>query len=146
LRKFSDNVLTFQVSKESIQRSIISKYKKGSEVNLELPLTMEKFLSGHLVQGHVDTVTSVLKVNEISEDLWNYEFKNNDYKYLVDKGSVTVNGISLTVVNPTDEHFTVAVIRETYDRTNFKNLNVDSIVNIEFDIMAKYVERFLNDK
>jgi riboflavin synthase len=107
---------------------------------------MEKFLSGHLVQGHVDTVTSVLKVNEISEDLWNYEFKNNDYKYLVDKGSVTVNGISLTVVNPTDEHFTVAVIRETYDRTNFKNLNVDSIVNIEFDIMAKYVERFLNDK
>jgi len=146
LRKFSDNVLTFQVSKESIQRSIISKYNKGSEVNLELPLTMEKFLSGHLVQGHVDTVTSVLKVNEISEDLWNYEFKNNDYKYLVDKGSVTVNGISLTVVNPTDEHFTVAVIRETYDRTNFKNLNVDSIVNIEFDIMAKYVERFLNDK
>jgi riboflavin synthase len=139
-------VLTFQVSKESIQRSIISKYNKGSEVNLELPLTMEKFLSGHLVQGHVDTVTSVLKVNEISEDLWNYEFKNNDYKYLVDKGSVTVNGISLTVVNPTDEHFTVAVIRETYDRTNFKNLNVDSIVNIEFDIMAKYVERFLNDK
>ena len=146
LRKFSDNVLTFQVSKESIQRSIISKYNKGSEVNLELPLTMEKFLSGHLVQGHVDTVTSVLKVNEISEDLWNYEFKNNDYKYLVDKGSVTVNGISLTVVNPTDEHFTVAVIRETYNRTNFKNLNVDSIVNIEFDIMAKYVERFLNDK
>ncbi len=119
--------------------------KKNTEINLELPLTMNKFLSGHLVQGHVDTISSVLKIDEISSDLWNFVFKNNDYKYLVDKGSVTINGVSLTVVNPNNEEFTVAIIRETFNRTNFNKLKLGSSVNIEFDIMAKYVERALND-
>jgi riboflavin synthase len=146
LRRYEGKLLNFQVSKESISRSIISEYEIGKLVNLELPLTMETFLSGHIVQGHVDTVTTVLKIEKVSDDQWNYNFKNNNFKYLVDKGSITVNGVSLTIVNPKDDIFTVAIIRETYDRTNFNKLEVGSFVNIEFDIMAKYVERALNDK
>ena len=107
---------------------------------------METFLSGHIVQGHVDTITTVSSIEEVSDDLWNYYFKNNNYKYLVDKGSITINGVSLTLVNPTDKQFSISIIRETYDRTNFNNLQVGTSVNIEFDIMAKYVERALNDK
>ena len=146
LRGYHGKVLNFQVSKETISRSIISEYEIGKLVNLELPLTMETFLSGHIVQGHVDTVTTVLKIEKVSDDQWNYNFKNNNFKYLVDKGSITVNGVSLTIVNPKDDIFTIAIIRETYDRTNFNKLEVGSFVNIEFDIMAKYVERALNDK
>jgi riboflavin synthase len=146
LRRYEGKLLNFQVSKESISRSIISEYEIGKLVNLELPLTMETFLSGHIVQGHVDTVTTVLKIEKVSDDQWNYNFKNNNFKYLVDKGSITVNGVSLTIVNPKDDIFTIAIIRETYDRTNFNKLEVGSFVNIEFDIMAKYVERALNDK
>jgi riboflavin synthase len=146
LRGYDSKILNFQVSKESISRSIISEYEIGKLVNLELPLTMETFLSGHIVQGHVDTVTTVLKIEKVSDDQWNYNFKNNNFKYLVDKGSITVNGVSLTIVNPKDDIFTIAIIRETYDRTNFNKLEVGSFVNIEFDIMAKYVERALNDK
>jgi riboflavin synthase len=146
LRRYEGKLLNFQVSKESISRSIISEYEIGKLVNLELPLTMETFLSGHIVQGHVDTVTTVLKIEKVSDDQWNYNFKNNNFKYLVDKGSITVNGVSLTIVNPKDDIFTIAIIRETYDRTNFNKLEVGSFVNIEFDIMAKYVERALHDK
>ena len=107
---------------------------------------MDKFLSGHLVQGHVDTTTSVLNIEKVSDDLWDYQFSNNNFNYLVDKGSITINGVSLTVVSPDEEKFSVSVIRETFNRTNFNKLQVGSLVNVEFDIMAKYVERFLDDK
>ena len=121
-------------------------YVNGVNVNLELPLTMETFMSGHMVQGHVDTLTTVTDIEKVSDDLWNFFFKNNNFKYIVDKGSITINGVSLTLVNPSDDNFSVSIIRETFDRTNFNNLKVGSSVNIEFDIMAKYVERALNDK
>ena len=146
LRDYDNEILRFQVSQETVKRSIISNYKKGSHVNLGLPLTMDKFLSGHLVQGHVDTTTSVLNIEKVSDDLWDYEFANKNYSYLVDKGSITINGVSLTVVSPDEEKFTVSVIRETFNRTNFNKLQVGSLVNVEFDIMAKYVERALDDK
>ena len=124
LRDYDNEILRFQVSQETVKRSIISNYKKGSHVNLELPLTMDKFLSGHLVQGHVDTTTSVLNIEKVSDDLWDYEFSNKNYSYLVDKGSITINGVSLTVVSPDEEKFTVSVIRETFNRTNFNKLQV----------------------
>ena len=146
LRGYDDSSLIFQVSKELITRSIINNYSSGDHINLELPLTMETFLSGHIVQGHVDTITTVSNIEQVSDDLWNFFFSNNSYKYIVDKGSITINGVSLTVVSPSVDTFSVAIIRETYDRTNFNNLKVDSPVNVEFDIMAKYVERALNDK
>ena len=146
LSDYDNRILKFQVSQETVNRSVISNYEKGSMVNLELPLTMDKFLSGHLVQGHVDTTTSVLNIEKVSDDLWDYQFSNNNFNYLVDKGSITINGVSLTVVSPDEEKFSVSVIRETFNRTNFNKLQVGSLVNVEFDIMAKYVERFLDDK
>ena len=146
LRRYDKKSLNFQVSTESKERSIIKDYKNGENVNLELPLTMETFLSGHIVQGHVDTLTTVTDIQKISDDLWNFFFKNNNFNYLVDKGSITINGVSLTLVNPSEDNFSVSIIRETFDRTNFNKLKVGSSVNIEFDIMAKYVERALNDK
>jgi riboflavin synthase len=146
LSDYDNKILKFQVSQETVNRSVISNYEKGSIVNLELPLTMDKFLSGHLVQGHVDTTTSVLNIEKVSDDLWDYQFSTNNSNYLVDKGSITINGVSLTVVSPDEEKFSVSVIRETFNRTNFNKLQVGSLVNVEFDIMAKYVERFLDDK
>ena len=146
LRSYEERYLNFQVSTESKERSIIKEYVNGVNVNLELPLTMETFMSGHMVQGHVDTLTTVTDIEKVSDDLWNFYFQNNNFKYIVDKGSITINGVSLTLVNPSDDNFSVSIIRETFDRTNFNNLKVGSSVNIEFDIMAKYVERALNDK
>ena len=146
LSDYDNKILKFQVSQETVNRSVISNYEKGSIVNLELPLTMDKFLSGHLVQGHVDTTTSVLNIEKVSDDLWDYHFSTNNSNYLVDKGSITINGVSLTVVSPDEKKFSVSVIRETFNRTNFNKLQVGSLVNVEFDIMAKYVERFLDDK
>ena len=146
LSDYDNKILKFQVSQETVNRSVISNYEKGSIVNLELPLTMDKFLSGHLVQGHVDTTTSVLNIEKVSDDLWDYHFSTNNSNYLVDKGSITINGVSLTVVSPDEKKFSVSVIRETFNRTNFNKLQVGSLVNVEYDIMAKYVERFLDDK
>ena len=80
-----------------------------------------------------------------NKDLWTFEFNSNNSKYLVDKGSVTINGVSLTVVNPNKNSFKVAVIDETYKRTNFQFLEADSQVNIEYDIISKYVERLIID-
>jgi len=140
----SDNI-NFQISNESINRSIIKNYKIDSCVNLETPVTPNDFLSGHVVQGHVDEVSNVIDVIEQENNLWEFKFSSNNSKYLVDKGSVTVNGVSLTTNNPNKSEFTVAVIEETYKRTNFQYLEPGSQVNIEYDILSKYVERFIND-
>ena len=145
VRDIQENKLIFQISNESRNRSIIKGYKDNVSVNLELPTTIKDFLSGHIVQGHVDEISEVLDITEDKKDLWTFEFNSNNSKYLVDKGSVTVNGVSLTVVNPNKHSFKVAVIDETYKRTNFQFLQADSQVNIEYDIISKYVERLIID-
>jgi riboflavin synthase len=146
LRDYSDNFLNFQVSDETFKRTIAKNYNVGSKTNLELPATLSTFLSGHIVQGHVDTTSEVLKIEENENNLWTYYFKNTESKYIVDKGSITINGISLTVVNPDSDSFNVAVISETYERTNLQYLKDGSLVNIEYDILAKYMEQMINDK
>ena len=146
LRDYKNDFLNFQVSEETFNRTVAKEYKKDVKTNLELPATLTTFLSGHIVQGHVDTTSVVTNIVENDNNLWTYHFKNTDTRYIVDKGSVTINGISLTVVNPDKEEFSVAVINETYQRTNLKYLKTGSIVNIEYDILAKYMERMINDK
>ena len=146
LRDYENNLLNFQVSGETFNRTIAKEYKTGSKINLELPATMSTFLSGHIVQGHVDTTSEVIKIEENENNLWTYNFKITDSKYIVDKGSITINGISLTVVDPNEESFSVAVISETYQRTNLQYLKNGSLVNIEYDILAKYMEKMINDK
>ena len=146
LRDYENDLLNFQVSDETLHRTIAKGYKTGSKINLELPATMSTFLSGHIVQGHVDTTTEVINIEENDNNLWTYYFKISDSKYVVDKGSITINGISLTVVDPNKESFSVAVISETYQRTNLQYLKNGSLVNIEYDILAKYMEKMINDK
>ena len=146
VRNIQENNLEFQISNESKNRSIIKGYKKNVNVNLELPTTVNEFLSGHIVQGHVDEISEVLNISEDNKNLWSFEFNSNNSKYLVDKGSVTINGVSLTVVNPNKHTFKVAVIDETYKRTNFQFLEANSQVNIEYDIISKYLERLIIDK
>ena len=97
------------------------------------------------VGTNIEDSKKCLSISEDNNNLWTFEFNSNNSKYLVDKGSVTINGVSLTVVNPNKHSFKVAVIDETYKRTNFQFLEADSQVNIEYDIISKYVERLIID-
>ena len=142
----SDESYVVTAIEETMQKTSLGELQIGDLVNLERCMMLGSRLDGHMVQGHVDTLTTVTDIEKVSDDLWNFYFQNNNFKYIVDKGSITINGVSLTLVNPSDDNFSVSIIRETFDRTNFNNLKVGSSVNIEFDIMAKYVERALNDK
>ena len=145
LREYINKDLLFQISDETISRTSLNKDHCGY-VNMELPLTVNTLLSGHIVQGHVDGVIELDEVTKLDNELWNFYFKNADEKYIVDKGSITINGISLTVVEPDKDKFSVAVIEETYKRTNLKHLKINSSVNVEYDIVIKYLEKLNYDK
>jgi len=145
LKSLEDNNINFQISNESINRSIIKNYKIDSYVNLETPVKANDFLSGHIVQGHVDEVAKVIDITEEENNLWEFIFSSNNSKYLVDKGSVAINGVSLTTNRPNESEFTITVIDETYKRTNFQYLEPGTQVNIEYDILSKYIERLIND-
>ena len=145
LREYINKDLLFQISDETISRTSLNKDHCGF-VNMELPLTINSLLSGHIVQGHVDGVIELEEVTKLDNELWNFYFKYADEKYIVDKGSITINGISLTVVEPDKDKFSVAVIEETYKRTNLKHLKMNSSVNVEYDIVIKYLEKLNYDK
>jgi len=145
LREYINKDLLFQISDETISRTSLNKDHCGF-VNMELPLTVNSLLSGHIVQGHVDGVIELDEVTKLDNELWNFHFKYADEKYIVDKGSITINGISLTVVEPDKDKFSVAVIEETYKRTNLKHLKINSSVNVEYDIVIKYLEKLNYDK
>ena len=145
LREYINKDLLFQISDETISRTSLNKDHCGF-VNMELPLTVNSLLSGHIVQGHVDGVIELDEVTKLDNELWNFHFKYADEKYIVDKGSITINGISLTVVEPDKDKFSVAVIEETYKRTNLKHLKMNSSVNVEYDIVIKYLEKLNYDK
>ena len=145
LREYINKDLLFQISNETMSRTSLNKDHCGF-VNMELPLTVNSLLSGHIVQGHVDGVIELDEVTKLDNELWNFHFKYADEKYIVDKGSITINGISLTVVEPDKDKFSVAVIEETYKRTNLKHLKINSSVNVEYDIVIKYLEKLNYDK
>ena len=141
------NSYTVTAMKETLDRSNLGLLKVGDRVNVERSMLMNGRLDGHIVQGHVDG-TAVCKEMRDADGSTYYTF---EYKFdremaergyfTVDKGSVTVNGVSLTVCNPTENTFTVAIIPYTHDKTNFCNIHVGSVVNIEFDILGKYIAR-----
>lgn len=142
-----DNKYTVTAIKETLERSNLGLLKEGDKVNLERSMIMNGRLDGHIVQGHVDQTAKCVEIRE-ADGSWyfkfEYEFDREMAKkgyFTVDKGSVTVNGISLTVVSPTDNTFEVAIIPYTYEHTNFHQLKVGSVVNIEFDIIGKYISR-----
>ena len=133
--------------RETLERSNLGQLRPGDRVNVERSMQMNGRLDGHIVQGHVDTTATVTAVDD-ADGSWIYTF---DYAadaamarrgyFTVDKGSVTVNGVSLTVCNPTDHGFQVSIIPYTHEHTNFADLRVGSRVNLEFDILGKYIAR-----
>jgi riboflavin synthase len=132
------------VSKETLFRSTLGNLKEGSPVNLERAVTPVTRLGGHIVQGHVDACGRFLGSEDHGES-WTFRFSypHEIGRYLVFKGSVTVEGISLTIANLTDEYFEIAVIPKTFEVTNFSQLKPGDEVNLEVDVIAKYVERIL---
>ncbi|MGN0310661.1 MAG: riboflavin synthase [Bacteroides sp.] len=138
---------TVTAMKETLDRSNLSLLQVGDEVNVERSMMMNGRLDGHIVQGHVDQTARCIAVEDAEGSYYytfSYDFDPEMARrgYLtVDKGSVTVNGVSLTVCNPTDNSFQVAIIPYTYEHTNFHAIHVGSTVNIEFDIIGKYISR-----
>ena len=132
------------VSKETLFRSTLGALKAGSPVNLERAVTPATRLGGHIVQGHVDARGTFLGAENHGES-WTFHiaYPKEIGRYLVFKGSVAVEGISLTIANLTDDYFEIAVIPKTWEVTNFSNLKPGDEVNLEADIIAKYVERIL---
>ena len=144
------NQYTVTAIKETLERSNLGLFEIGTKVNLERSMLMNGRLDGHIVQGHVDT-TAVCTAVEETNGSWLFTFQ---YKFdremakrgyiTVDKGSVTVNGVSLTVCNPTNDTFQVAIIPYTYEFTNFHQIKKNTVVNLEFDIIGKYVSKMMS--
>ncbi|MFM7217976.1 MAG: riboflavin synthase [Bacteroidota bacterium] len=132
---------------ETLRRTALGSWKAGSRINLERCMRLGDRLDGHIVQGHVDTTAEVVSVQD-ADGSWNFAFRfvGAPGHPTVEKGSICVNGVSLTVVDSTDNGFSVTIIPYTYEHTNFSSLKVGSIVNIEFDIIGKYVARMLAQK
>jgi riboflavin synthase len=141
----NNDTMSFFVSTESISKTIIKHYLKGSKVNIELPLQPTSFLGGHYVLGHVDDAAFVQNI-VVSDTAWfiTIAFDASFSKYAVYKGSVTINGVSLTV-NKTDQNLLeLCIIPITLEKTNLSALQIGDRVNIEFDILAKYTEKLLS--
>lgn len=145
--KIENGTYIVTAMKETLERSNLGLLKVGDEVNVERSMMMNGRLDGHIVQGHVDQTATCIAVEDADGSYYftfQYAFDKEMARrgYItVDKGSVTVNGVSLTVCNPTDDTFQVAIIPYTFEHTNFHNFQVGSVVNIEFDIIGKYISR-----
>lgn len=140
-----DDSHTVTAVEETLAKTNLNKLQKGSLVNLERCMQMNGRLDGHIVQGHVDQVATCTELQEL-DGSWVYTFNYNAEigNVTVEKGSICVNGVSLTVVNSQEGAFSVAIIPYTHEHTNFRTLQVGDEVNLEFDIIGKYVARLLN--
>ena len=140
-------VMEFYLSKETIQRSKFKYIKKNDLINLELPLKYGQKISGHMCQGHVDTVGKILSIKKIDKSyLFDFEIGSKERKNLLEKASICINGISLTISKLTKKGFQIWVIPHTFKLTNLSKLKKDNLVNIEIDILSKYVKNYLDEK
>ena len=148
--KLTKNSFFADVSPETYRKTNLKFFKTGSLVNLEKSLTLSKPLGGHIVTGHIDDVGKIVEINKL-RDFYEIivEFSENLRKYIVEKGSIAINGISLTVNRVYDNKISLMIIPHTMNDTNLRNVNIGDLVNIEVDIIGKYVENMLkytNDK
>jgi riboflavin synthase len=145
--KIDGNHLSFFVSSESIDKTIIRNYKVGAKINVELPMQPTGYLGGHYVLGHVDATAKVTKIVP-GEKAWFFTISVPEQfvKYVVYKGSIAINGISLTINKVIGNEIELCIIPITISKTNMSLLNEGDIVNIEFDILAKYTEQLLNKR
>lgn len=148
--KIKDNTYTVTAMSETLSRTNLGLLNVGDKVNIERSMLMNGRLDGHIVQGHVDETAKCIDMKDADGSTYfTFEYKADREMakrgyFTVDKGSVTVNGVSLTVCNPTDNTFTVAIIPYTREHTNFCDIKIGSVVNIEFDILGKYIARLKN--
>lgn len=142
--KIEGELLSFFVSTESIAKTIIQTYQVGQDVNIELPMQPTGYLGGHYVLGHVDATARVAALT-VTETAWFFKIEVPEQfaKYIVYKGSIAINGVSLTINEVHENVIELCIIPTTLDKTNINQLVVGSIVNIEFDILAKYTEQLL---
>jgi riboflavin synthase len=139
-----DGAHTVTAVEETLKRSNLGDWQEGHEINLERAMRSDGRLDGHIVQGHVDGTGECVEIEEL-EGSWYYRFRYqpSEEHLLVDKGSICVNGVSLTVVSPAGDIFTVAIIPYTHEHTNFRTMKVGDRVNLEFDIIGKYIARYV---
>jgi len=135
---------TVTAIKETLQKTNLGLLEVGDKINLERSMRLEALLDGHIVQGHVDQTAVCTSIEEVNGS-WYFTFKYDPSlgNITVEKGSISVNGVSLTVVNSKDDEFSVAIIPYTYEHTNFHQFKVGTVVNLEFDILGKYVTKLM---
>ena len=138
------NSFEVQLVNETLDRTTAEFWKEKDELNLERALLPSTRMGGHFVQGHVDCVTKILKIKHFDKSsTWTYKMNDDIEKYIVEKGSIALNGVSLTVASKDKNSFDVALIPHTIELTTFGNLTIGDSVNVEVDILGKYIENFL---
>ena len=146
LEKYKKNLSKFYISKETLNRTNFKFLNKGDLINLEKPLKYGNRISGHYVQGHVDTTSTIKKINYVGKSWFiNFKLLKRYNTYLVQKGSITINGVSLTIAKILKDGFKIAVIPQTLKFTNLIYLKEKDVVNVEFDVLGKYIKSFLNE-
>ena len=142
-----NKIMEFYLSNETIQRSKFKYIKVNDHINLELPLKYGQKISGHICQGHVDSVGKILYIKKIDKSyLFDFQISSKERKNLIEKASICVNGISLTISKVTKKGFQIWIIPHTFKLTNLSKLKKGSLVNIEIDILSKYVKNFFYEK
>ena len=143
LEKHKGNLSKFYISKETLNRTNFKSSNKGDLINLEKSLKYDDRISGHFVQGHVDTTSTIKKIDFVGKSWFvNFKLPKKYKKYLIQKGSITINGVSLTVSKILKNGFQIVVIPQTLKLTNLMDLKEKDVVNIEFDVLGKYIKKF----
>jgi len=147
LISIKEKIIEFYLSNETLNRSKFKKIKLNQNINLEVPLKFGQKISGHICQGHVDFVSKVKSIKKIDKTfVFDFTYNNKTRKNLIEKASILINGVSLTISKITKNFFQVWVIPHTLKLTNLSNLKKNDQVNIEVDILSKYVKRYFNEK
>ena len=140
-------IMEFYLSNETIKRSKFKFLKIKDKINLELPLKYGQKISGHICQGHVDTIGKVLTIKKVDKSyLFDFKIIKKERKNLIEKASICINGISLTISKKTKNGFQIWIIPHTFKLTNLSSITKNSVVNIEIDILSKYVKNYFNEK
>ena len=144
--KIDNNIYNVTAIKETILKSSIKNWKVGDLINIERAMKLGDRLDGHMVQGHVDQIATCKKIME-ENGSWYFDFEYDKSDNLtIEKGSIAINGVSLTVVNSNENTFSVAIIPYTYNHTNFKNISIGDLVNLEFDMIGKYISKIIKNQ
>ena len=147
LISYKKKIIEFYLSNETLMKSKFKDIKIGNDINLELPLKFGQNISGHICQGHVDTVAKVAKIKKVDKScVLEFKIPKKYKKKLVQKASILINGVSLTIANIKKNGFEIWIIPHTLKLTNLTMLKKNDLVNVEIDILSKYVKKYLNEK